>query len=505
MFIDEARHLVRAHAMAQRELLTAWERIRLDFLGGRADGEAMVAARQARWRTQADQALFLQVQEAALGSMDDEGLDQQVQALFMELAACHGEPALRQRQDRLLTGLESRWLERPAPAGGRPMDRRDLEQVLARARLGEERQVAWVALCAPVRAGAAEALEWLRLESMAAQAAGYPSLPEEQGQRLGLSPGAVRVWLDLLSSTLGAGIRRAAGEVLAETASGLGRAADQLDTAALGALYPAGTAGRAGLGEPAFLQALQERDPLELLRDSADLLGLEIEEALARWVTRVPWLPAALEEMVEGPAGYWPVVLLHVSPDWRCACTALTALGRTLGCRAGAVLARRADEEEGPAFPLEALLGETFGAMLARLPGSPDWTERLLEQRHPAAGAWWQRRALLALGEDLLRLEWLIQAPDLSLTEAGELWLVLREQWLALRPREAVQRVAARILGASLRAEWGGSEPGADPELGGRLLDACTAPPAPEGWGEARERLLDLLDPRHLAAESGIA
>jgi hypothetical protein len=187
------------------------------------------------------------------------------------------------------------------------------------------------------------------------------------------------------------------------------------------------------------------------------------------------------------------------------------------------VLARRADEEEGPAFPLEALLGETFGAMLARLPGSPDWTERLLEQRHPAAGAWWQRRALLALGEDLLRLEWLIQAPDLSLTEAGELWLVLREQWLALparsdeaelwaadplltlRPREAVQRVAARILGASLRAEWGGSEPGADPELGGRLLDACTAPPAPEGWGEARERLLDLLDPRHLAAESGIA
>lgn len=516
MFIDEARQILQAREESLRLLLEAWEALRLRFLTRRAGREEMLEARRARREAQADPGLFEQVQDAVLSSLDDAGLDQRLQALYHELAGLAGSPALRERRDQLLTDLESRWLE-PRMVAGRAWSVRDLERALEESRLDEERRPVWEALTLAGRAGAAEALAGLALAEEIAREAGFASLPDACGQRLLLDPGEAAGWLEALRGALRPRIREEAERDLSETAEALRRPVSSLDACALGALYTSGRRGRDGLPCSTHLPASAERDPLDLLRDTADLLGLDVDGPLARWTTGGLVLPTQLQGLVDGPEGRWPVVVVDLQTGWRGCREALDALGQVLGSQAQAVTAHESGGA-GVAFPLRHVQGLTMGRLLSDLPATGDWAGRLLEVADlPPWEAWWRRRRLRRLGRDLLRLDWLSRAPDLDVEDAGELWLTLRQDWLALPPHardrdlwaadpwlalrqeEVVPRLGAELLAASLRTRWGlAGLPLATPELGGRLLDHLTEPAEAEDWGEALDALREGLHPRDL-------
>lgn len=516
MFIDDMRELVRARTDGLQELMTAWEGVRVAFLAGRAGAGDMLTARLARRRADTHPGLFEQVTEALLAAPDDAGLDQRLQAIYHELAAAHGDPSLRERQERLLTDLESRWLAAGDGAKGRTTTQ--LERVWRDAPLVEERRAAWRLMSAPARDGAAMALEWLRLDQEAARAAGFDDALDEQGQRLGLERGEVRSWRIRLQELLAAE-PAAAAVAEDEAAAAAGGEALPADLAARGALYVAEEAGDDGGG-----WAESGPDLLEALREAADLLGLEVEEALARWRT-VPGLPPGMAGLVEGPEGSWPVVLLApVAPGGRGLWRALDLMGRCLGGQAAAVEARREERDAGPAFPMRSLQARAMGQALAGICLRPAGRDRLQGRRDGMGAARGRRRRRRLLAVDLLRLEWLERAPDLSPEEAGAWWLELRRArlglpvhaedgpcWaadpcLALRPREAVARLAARVLSTSLLREWAAAgEPEPAPETGGLLLEHLTDPDPPEEWAEALATIRARLDPAALEAELGCA
>ena len=517
MFIDEARQILQAREESLRPLLEAWEALRLRFLTRRAGRVEMLEARRARREAQADPGLFEQVQDAVLSSLDDTGLDQRLQALYHELAGLSGSPALRERRDQLLTDLELRWLE-PRMVAGRAWTVRDLERALDESRLDEERRPVWEALTLAGRAGAAEALAGLALAEEIAREAGFASLPDACGQRLLLDPGESEGWLESLRGALRPLIREEAERDLSETAEARRRPIAGLDACALGALYGSGLDGRHGLPGSQHTAAHAGRDPLDLLRDTADLLGLDVDGPLARWTTGGLVLPTQLQGLIDGPEGRWPVVVVDLQAGWRGCRDALDVLGQVLGSQAQAVTARESGAGAGVAFPLRHVQSLTMGRLLSDLPATGDWAGRLLEVADlPSWEAWWRRRRLLRLGQDLLRLEWLSRAPGLNVEDAGELWLELRRDWLALpphardrdlwaadpllalRPEEVLPRLGAELLAASLRTRWGlAGLPLATPELGGRLLDHLTEPAEAEDWGEALDALREGLHPRDL-------
>ncbi|MFA7331274.1 MAG: hypothetical protein WC326_09390 [Candidatus Delongbacteria bacterium] len=510
MFIDEARQLVEAHGAVRQPLLEAWQETRLRFLAGRLDAPAMLRAQSALRGADADPVLLDQVQEALLSPLEDPGLEARLLALFQELAEGQGDKALRLRQDELQLGIEERWLRQRPLVFGKALPRRDLRRVLAESRLAEERAPAWEALTAPGPAGAEELLEWLRLEDEAARAGGWSGALERRALRLGLDSGRPERWLDELRARLGPAILAAAESR---------RGADPEATALRrGALYSAGAPGQDGLPPGGFLRTLARKPPLDLLQEVAELLGLEIGAQLQPWVTEAEQLPELLQGLVSGPEGRWPVVLLDLRADPWGARRALHGLGESLARQATAVSLRERGEEPGPACAQRALQSFTLGRLLADLPGNPECAGRLLEDLEPGWEAWWREQALLELGEELLRVDWLARIPA-TVREAGGLWLRLRREWLGLPERveeadlwtvdpglglragESLPRLAARLLAAGLRARWRDVGPAASPEWGGLLLESLTEPDDPELWEESADRLLEALDPAALAAE----
>lgn len=510
MFIDDARALLEARGTARQTLLEAWQESRLRFLAGRLPAPEMLAAQSALRRADADPLLAEQVQEALLSPLQDAGVEARLLALFQDLTEAQGDDALRARQEQLGVALEVAWLAPPAPVFGKVLARRELLRVLADSRLEEERRPAWQALTAPGRESAAQVEEWLGLEEELARAAGWSCALERQEQRLGLDPGRARRWLDELRASLGPAIRAAAENRLSRLSGQAGRSAGALT---LGALYPAGAIGRAGLPLEPLPAAWSRKDPLELVRDAAELLGLDVEAPLAAWA-RVADLPGWLQGVVPGPEGRWPVVLLDLRGEVHGLRRALRCLGEGLGLQATAVGLADPGESPGPAFPFRRLQALALGAWLSTQAGEAEVARRLLEDFTPGQEAWWREQRLLELGQDLLRVDWLLQDPASG--TPGERWLTLRREWLAqplreedaplwavdawlgTRSGESLARLAARLLAAGLEARWRGLVPAASPEQGGLLLESLTEPDDPELWEACADRLLEALDPAAL-------
>jgi len=479
MFIDVARQLVEARSQALQELMGAWERVRLDFLCGRDDGTRMVAARTARREADGDGALFQQVQEAVLEEGLETGLDHRLQALFLALAPWQGQASLRRRQDEVLTALELQRLRHPLVLGGRQVESAELELLAGRLDLAEEREAVRATLGAAAVHTAPLAMEWLQLEEAAARDMGHDGQVGAQGAQLGLGAEQLELWLaELRAGTL---------------------PAVEADPQA-GAVVHATLAGA---------------QVLDLLRDTSDLLGLEVEGLLLRWSPRPAHLPGEFLGMVEGAEGHWPVALADLRPGAGALRQSLELLGRCLGAQAGAVRARLEDEETSSPFPLREVQARACGLVMASLPGHPDWSARLLGCADPRAfAAWWRRQEQAQARRDLLRMDWLIEAPRRDVGEWDGLWTELwmsrtgqsclsaplwfQDAALSLRPRHSVARVAAHCLAASLLESWAlGAWPLLSPELGGHLLDDLTDPPA-EGWADAMDLCRDRLDPQAL-------
>lgn len=482
MFIDEARQLLESRAQALGELMGAWEVVRLDFLLGRDNGVRMNEARAARRIADGDAALFLQVQEAVLEEGLEAALDQRLQALFMELAPHQGVGELRARQDELLTALEAQRLEYRPMVAGRVIPCVDLETLSVQLPLPEERQAARLALDAAARHTAPLAAQWWSLEHEAAQAQGHASPLEAQAAQLGLSAEQAELWLRALPT-------------------------------------PTGTpATESGAREATMLPVL------ETLRDTCELLGLEIEGMVVRWKERPAQVPSGFLGLIEGAEGSWPIAMVDLRPGLDNLRAALTLVGQGLGLQAEAVRLRQV-EEPSSAFPLRALQALAGGLVLAALPGHPEWSARMLEGQDSVAFARrWRQREWAGAALDLCRVAWLGQAFHQPLEDWDHLWRSQLLSWglnatdagwatdpvLSQNPRQVLTRVAARCLAASWLEQWGlGLWPALGVELGGQVLDEATDPPAAD-WAEAMDSLRDRLDPASLerrlrALEEGLA
>jgi hypothetical protein len=478
MFIDEARQMLESRSQALQELMGAWERVRLDFLLGKDRGTRMREARAARREADGNAQFFSQLEEAVLDPGLPQEVDNRLQSLFLELMPWQGQEQLRARQDELLTVLELQRMGQLALVGGRQSPLAELELLGEQLTLAEERLAVGQSLAAAGQQTAPLAAEWLLLEHEACQTMGYQDQVAAQAIYVGLDHDELEGWLSSLP--------------LLQT--------------------PA----RQGDGTLRMGRILKDSQPIDLLRDSAELLGLDVEALLVRWQTRPASLGRDFMGAIEGSEGLWPVALWDSRPGVEALSAGLELLGRCLGSQAAAVAARMEGEETG-SFPMRAVQARAFGLVLASLPGNPSWSARLLACADPEAFALsWRAREQALAARDLLRLRWLGKAISLPMEEWDALWSSLLLQhapsttglpwepglnWsqdaaLCLRPRTVVERVAARCLAASHLRDWKVPDwPEATTELGGRLLDELTDPPA-EDWGDALDLGRSRLDAR---------
>lgn len=472
MFIDGSRQLLESRSQALQDLMGAWESVRLDFLCGRSNGTRMEEARRARREADANADFFNQLEEAVLDPGLPLEVDERLQALFLELMPHQGQEGLRERQDTLMTQLELGRLGRQVLLGGKAIPLAEVERLGEELRLVEERQVLEAALTEAAKPDEPLAREWLQLENQACVEQGHAHVVEALASQLGLVDHELASWLPGLPS--GGAPCPPNPEILAPLTA-----------------------------------SLRGSKLLDLLRDSAELVGLEVEAPLLRWQARPPALSRDFLGPIEGAEGYWPVALWEQHIGAESLRAGLELMGRCLGAQAAAVEGRMEGEESG-LYPLRQVQARAFALVLASLPGHPQWAVRLLERgdAESFAAAWRLQEKRRALW-DLLRLQWLVHAPGRPHREWNAMWSTMmrglglqgetaawfQDAELCLRPRTVLERVAARCLAASLLKEWSlGSWPDATPELGGHLLDELTDPPAGE-WGDALDLARSRLDP----------
>lgn len=472
MFIDGSRQLLESRSRALQELMAAWESVRLDFLCGKDDGTRMSQARKARREADANPEFFSQLEEAVLDSGLPPEVDHRLQALYLELMPCQGLAGLRERQDTLRTRLELGLLGRQVLVGGKSSPLAEAERLGEELRLAEERQVLGLALTEAAKRDEPLAREWLQLEHQACVEQGHAHVVEALAFQVGMDAHEWETWLLGLPT---------------------GSSSPQL---------------KPGSQTP-LAASLRGTQLLELLRDSAELLGLEVEAPLLRWQARPPALCRDFLGGIPGAEGFWPVALWEPRIGVESLRNGLELMGYCLGVQAAAVEARL-EGEVGGIFPLRHLQARAFALVLASLPGHPQWATRLLEggDADSFATSWRLQEKRGAL-RDLLRLHWLVQAPGRPHQEWDALWSSrMRELGLlgeattwfqdaevCLRHRAVLERVAARCLAATLLEAWSLSPwPEATPELGGHLLDELTDPPAGD-WGEALDLCRSRLEP----------
>jgi hypothetical protein len=372
MFIDRIRELVAVYEDGWLGLMNAESTARLRFAldPSSATERDWCQCRLAIDQRHADDALYAQVEEALLAAIDDPWLVRSLEIIWSRVAAARGDAACRRRLIELDTSLESR----------RIADYDWLLTGLYEARLAEVRSESWHRMQQLGARLAPQLLEQARLRREHAQELGYSSWTIATLDLDGLPAEALLRGRERLIEALDA--HDDSADDLRCVAAGRADGSDRVSTPREPWDF-LGLWGAACAEDHELSLHLAGRDPVELVQDTFDALGLELGDLLSARLPLPGRTPGGSLIFASGGKA-------QLAVDGRQGLPALRGLLSATGWALGHVCA----DPTLPRLlraPAHRHLGEAVARLTSRLVDNPFWLERVAGHARALEEAGFQR------------------------------------------------------------------------------------------------------------------